>query len=84
MDRLRYFALAQRVRRPNLGDGVEPEMYFKKYVSTLMERNTLASNQNSLGFDGMGALGMGFSSTDNPKFQAIYAMVKQATEEVEW
>lgn len=66
-----------------LGKGIEPETYFKEYVATLLERNTLASDKKPFGFDGMGAFNMGYPSSNSPKFRAIYEMVKQATEDVE-
>jgi signal recognition particle receptor subunit beta len=66
-----------------LGEGIEPETYFKEYVSTLLERNILASNKKAYGFDGMGAFGLGYPSSNSPEFRTIYLTVKQATEDVE-
>lgn len=66
-----------------LGKGVDPETYFKEYVATLLDRNTLVSDRNAFTLDGMGSLNMGYPSSNDPKFRAIYEIVKQAIQDVE-
>ncbi|CRM96492.1 KAP family P-loop domain protein [Pseudomonas sp. 22 E 5] len=67
---------------PVLGEDCSAEQYFSDYASCLLNSNTLLAGTGAFGLGGTGALGLGYSSSDTPEFQAIYSMMKKATDEV--
>ncbi|SEP32445.1 P-loop NTPase fold protein [Pseudomonas sp. ok266] len=67
---------------PVLGEDCSAEQYFSDYASCLLNSNTLLAETGAFGLGGTGALGLGYSSSDTPEFQAIYSMMKKATDEV--
>ncbi|MER2906825.1 P-loop NTPase fold protein [Morganella morganii] len=67
---------------PVLEEDCSAEQYFSDYVSCLLNLNTLQAGTSAFGVGGTGAFGLGYSSSDTPEFQAIFNMMKMASDEV--
>lgn len=65
-----------------LGEDCRVEQYFSDYVSCLLKLNTLQADTGAFGLGQTGAFGLGYSSSDTPEFQAIFNMMKKASDEV--